>query len=93
MPRYQRIPQEVRDEVLKKIKEDGIAVTEVARQHGVNTKTIYGWLGSKAKEGDPILEINRLKRENEGLTALVGALTVAAARQKKGLPPERWFQN
>ncbi|MDQ3159138.1 MAG: hypothetical protein M3P98_03335, partial [bacterium] len=81
------------DEVLKKIKEDGVAVVEAARQTGVNVKTIYGWLGSKAREGDPILEINRLKRENEGLTALVGALTVAAARQKKGLPPERWFQN
>lgn len=93
MPKYIKIPQETKDEILKKIKDEGASVTDCSRQYGVNVKTIYGWLGSAAKAGSPILEINRLKRENEGLTALVGLLTVAAAKQKKGLPPERWFQS
>lgn len=91
MSGYKRIPQDIKDEILKKIKDEGSTVASCASQYGVHIKTIYGWLGSEAKAGNPILEINRLKKENEGLTALVGALTIAAAKQKKGLPPEHWF--
>ena len=93
MQEFRRIPQDVKDAVLKNIKESGKTVAECAREAGLNSKTVYNWLGAKARAGDPVLEINRLRRENENLTALVGALTIAAAKQKKGLPPERWFQN
>lgn len=92
MPKVTPVAPEIKDEILKKIK-DGAKVIDCSRQYGVHYRTIYGWLAKKAEAGDPVLEINRLKRENEGLTALVGALTIAAAKQKKGLPPERWFAN
>lgn len=90
MPKYPPIATEIKDEILRKVKE-GVRVADCAKQYGIHYKTIYGWLSSKARDGDPILEINRLKKENQGLTELVGLLTVAAAKQKRGLPPERWF--
>ena len=92
MPKYPSIAPEIKDEILKKVKE-GVRVADCTRQYGIHYKTIYSWLSNKARDGDPILEINRLKKENQGLTELVGLLTVAAAKQKRGLPPERWFTN
>ena len=91
MPKY-IIATEIKDEILRKVKE-GVRVADCAKQYGIHCKTIYGWLSNKARAGDPILEINRLKKENQGLAELVGLLAIAAAKQKKGLPPERWFTN
>ena len=91
MPKYPPVALEIKAEILKKIKEEGVTVSDCAKQYGVHHKTIYGWLSKKARDGDPILEINRLKKENAGLAELVGLMTIAAAKQKRGLPPEKWF--
>lgn len=90
MPKYPPIASEIKEEILSKIKQ-GVRVIDCAKQYGIHYKTIYSWLSKKARDGDPILEINRLKKENQGLAELVGLLTIAAAKQKRGLPPEKWF--
>lgn len=90
MPKYPPVALEIKEEIVRKIKE-GAKVADCAKQYGVHYKTIYSWLSKKARDGDPILEINRLKRENQGLAELVGLMTIAAAKQKKGLPPDKWF--
>lgn len=91
MAGYKRIANEIKQEILKKIKEEGAEPKALAAQYGMSHKTIYHWLGDQAKAGNPIAEINRLKKENQGLTALIGALTIAVEKQKKGISPERWF--
>lgn len=78
-----RIPKETKDEILRRIKDEGISTTQAAKEHGVHLKTIYGWLGSTTRKINPILEINKLKRENKELYELIGKVTVELHNQKK----------
>lgn len=80
----QAIPKEIREEVLKRIKEDGIPAAQVARERGLKDSTVYTWLGRKA-EGEPGLrELQKLRRENQTLKYLLGELTAELRKPKKG---------
>jgi len=78
-----RYAKEVKEEVLRKIRE-GQRVLEVARSHVINEMTIRSWLerdtGMTAAE---TLEISRLKRENESLLKIIGQLTYRAELREK----------
>jgi len=80
-----RIASEVRADILRRIKEEAVPVSQAARDHGVSEAAIYRWLG-RGVEGTPTLgELVRLKRENQALCELVGALTLKlSAAQKRG---------
>lgn len=78
-----RYPPEVRREVLEKVR-GGRKVSEVAREHGINEMTVRNWLERETVSGAAeILEVSRLRRENEMLLRIVGQLTFEAERQKK----------
>jgi len=82
---YKAIPKEIRDQILSRIKNDGVTVADAARDAGISTKTIYGWLSQESRTTDcNLLEMNRLKRENQALKELVGTLTFHIEKQKKG---------
>ena len=82
MGRY-RTPKEVKEQVLKRIKEGSVSVSQAAKEHGVSENTIYNWL-SKGLKGQPTLrDFNRLQRENRMLTELVGKLTVKLSHTQK----------
>ena len=68
---------------MKRIKEEGMPVAIVAKEHGVNATTIYGWLGKGVKGMPTLGELVRLKRQNEELLALVGELTLKASQAQK----------
>ncbi len=38
------IPKELKEEIITKIKAEGISGAEAARRYGVNVKNIYRWL-------------------------------------------------
>jgi len=44
-----RIAKEIRDEIINKLKHEGLSVTDAAKQYGISDKTIYNWLGTKAR--------------------------------------------
>lgn len=78
------IPKDIREQILDRIKQGGTSVTEIAQQHGVSSKTIYGWLNRGVNNiNGNILEINRLKKENKELKALLGAFMLQIERGKK----------
>ncbi len=77
------IPKEIKEQVLKRIKDDGIPVSQAANEHGVNPKTVYNWLRGKTVADTSILEISRLKRENRELSEIIGRLTLDFTRSKK----------
>lgn len=83
----QTISKEIKEQILSRIKNDGLPAAQVAREHGISDKTVYGWLAKTAERQPGILEINRLKRENEGLKHLIGLLTVEMHKLKKGRLP------
>lgn len=82
---YKAIPKEIRDQVLSRIKNDGISVAEAAHDAGISVKTVYGWLGHESKLSDcNLVELSRLRRENQGLYELVGKLASQIEKSKKG---------
>ena len=78
------IAKEIREQILGRIKADGLPVAQIAREHGVNPKTVYGWLENEAGSSPGVLGLNRLRRENQALLLLVGRLTAEMEKQKRG---------
>ena len=78
-----RIAPEVREQIINRIKNDGVPAGEAAKEHGISEATIYGWIAKKV-EGQPTLsEIIRLKKENAQLLQLVGEITLKLSESQK----------
>lgn len=78
-----RISNEVREQILKRVKDEGVPVTQAAEEHGVSTYTIYKWL-TKGASGHPSWsEVTKLKKENRALVELLGELTVKLSTAQK----------
>lgn len=78
-----RIAPDVKEQIITRIRKDGVSVAEAAKEHGVNEKTIYSWLGSKAQGAPSMLEYLKLKRENDELLRLVGKITLMLSEAQK----------
>ena len=83
MGTFKFIPKEIREQILKRVKEEGITVLQAAADAGISSKTIYNWMRSKTLSDGSILEISRLKRENKELLEIIGELTHDLKRTKK----------
>lgn len=77
------IPKEIKEQILKRIKEEGITVSQAAVDAGISTKTIYNWMRGSSVKDTSILEISRLKREKKELLEIIGELTHDLKRTKK----------
>ncbi len=62
----QRIPKEIREQVLARIKNDGVTGKQAADEAGISSKTVYGWLADTTVTEPGILELNKLRRESRG---------------------------
>jgi transposase-like protein len=71
-----RISKEIKEQILGRIKNDGVSVSEAAEDHGISVQTIYKWLGATARSSVSLLEHNKLKKENERLKQLLGEITL-----------------
>lgn len=78
-----RIAQDVKEQIINRIKNDGVSVVEVAKDHGVSENTIYGWIAKKTEEQPTVSEIIKLKRENTQLLQLVGEMTLRLSDAQK----------
>ena len=59
MPGFRVIDPRVKAEVMTKVRDEGMSVSEAANTYGVSVKTIYGWLRSGVVDGSK----NNLARE------------------------------
>lgn len=84
MPGYKPIDPAVKAEILDQIRNQGVSVSEAAASHNVSPKTIYTWLKSGVVDNNKnlILELNRLRKENEQLYKLLGRATAELNRPK-----------
>jgi len=80
---FKFIPKDIKEQILTRIKNDGVPVSQAAGEHGVNPKTVYNWLRTKTTGDTSILEISRLKRENRELREIIGTLTYSLSKSKK----------
>jgi transposase-like protein len=78
-----RISNEIKQEVIGKMKNDGIPVSALAESYGISTGTIYKWLGNQAKGSVSLLVHNKVKKENDELKRLIGELTIRMSMEAK----------
>jgi len=79
---FKQIPKTTKEEILLKIK-NGEKVMALASQYGISSKTIYGWLRKEVAPNISLMEVNRLKRENDELKRIIGIITLELERGKK----------
>lgn len=78
-----RLAPEMKEQIINRIKNDGVSVADAAKDHGISDQTIYGWIAKKV-EGQPTLsELLKLKRENAQLLTLVGEMTLKLSETQK----------
>ena len=78
-----KIAPELKEQIINRIKNEGVSVTQAAKDHGVSDVTIYSWIAKKV-DGQPTLSENiKLKRENEQLFKLVGEMTLKLSEAQK----------
>ena len=78
-----RVAKDVKEQILKRVREEGVSVSQVAEEHGVSDKTIYTWLTKGASDNPTWSEIAKLKRENKSLLELVGEMTLKLSETQK----------
>ena len=81
--RGHRISKEIKDQILGRIKNDGVSVQQASEEHGVSTKTIYSWLTKGVSDQPSWSEVAKLKKENAQLKQLLGELTVQMSMSQK----------
>lgn len=77
-------PKELKEEIIGKIKTEGITAVEAAKRYGLDVNNIYRWVsaGAGGTRGN-IWEINRLKRENRELKQIIGEMMFEREKGKK----------
>lgn len=70
-------------EIIKRVTDKGERVPELAREYGVVPKTIYNLLKNKANNHQAVIELAKLKRENEALMTIIGQLVADSKLGKK----------
>lgn len=84
MPKGHRlVSKDVKEQILKRIKEDGLPVSQVAQEHGIKSRAIYQWIQRGVSSPPSILEVAKLRRENQALKELIGELTLEMSVAKK----------
>ena len=85
MPKSRHVIRpDVKEQILKRLREEGVPVAKLAEEHGISTKTIYGWLSRGMTDKQPsTLAYAKLKKENQALKELVGNLTFMLEAEKK----------
>lgn len=78
-----KVSLEVKNQILHRIKEEGVSVGEAASEHGLHPRTIYAWLTKGASLNPSWSEIRKLERENQELLTLIGEITVKLSESQK----------
>ncbi len=77
------VSREVKAQILKRIKDEGLPVAQVAEEHGITPRIIYQWIKRQVVAPPTILEVAKLKRENQALKELIGEITIELHLAKK----------
>jgi transposase-like protein len=78
-----RTAPDVKEQIINRIKNNGVSVVQAATDHGISENTIYGWIAKKTDGQPTVSEIIKLKRENTQLLQLVGEMTLKLSDAQK----------
>jgi len=78
------ISNDLKQQILDRVREGKTTIVEIAKQHGVNVNTVYNWINKSLHEpSGNVLAVSKLKRENTYLKQLLGQLMLDIERGKK----------
>ena len=85
MAKGKAVDSAIKAEVLTKVRDEGMKVSEASVHYGISSKSIYTWLRDGVVNGNAnlILENNRLKKELEQAYGLLGRATAELKRPKR----------
>lgn len=83
MRKIHKVSSDVKEQIVNRIKNEGITLIEASKEHGIAPSTISGWLAKKVTGGVTISQYAKLRRENEELKSLLGELTLEKTRAQK----------
>lgn len=83
MKKGYRIPADVKADILRRVKEEGIPVAQAAKEHGIHEATIYGWMTKGATGAPSWSEFARIQKQNKEPLELVGELTLRLSNTQK----------
>ena len=72
-----------KQEIIKRVTDKGQRAVDLAREFKVDVKIIYNLLKTKANQHQAVLELAKLKRENEALISIIGQLVADGKIGKK----------
>lgn len=72
-----------KEEVIRRVRENGERVPDLAKEFGVAPRSIYNALKKTAGGSSDALEIAKLKREKEALLKIIGELIANERTGKK----------
>ena len=78
-----RIAPDVKEQIINRIKNEGVSVQQAATEHGIATATIYSWIGAKVEGGASVMEVAKLRKEIDELLKMIGLLTVKLSESQK----------
>lgn len=78
-----RIAPEVKEQIINRIKNEGVPVVQAAKEHGISENTIYTWIAKKVEGAPTLSEIIRLKKQNAELFQLLGEITLKLSETQK----------
>lgn len=78
------IKKEIKDEILFRIKNEGLTVSNASEQYGINRRTIYSWLSTSGIINPSSQKIREQHREIDNLYTIIGKLSTELNKLKKG---------
>lgn len=79
----QKIAPDIKEQIINRIKNEGVTVVQAAKDHGIAENTIYAWIAKKVDGGPTNSELIKLKRENDQLKILLGEITLKLSETQK----------
>lgn len=76
------VPKDLREYILKRVKEGNKTVREIAAEHGIGATAIYNWLRHETGSA-PDSQTIRLQKENQLLKQLVAELSLKIRESEK----------
>ena len=80
---YPALTTKQKQEIITKIRDNGEKVSDLAKEYGVWSKTIYNLLKNKVNQPNIALELARVIRERDVLLKVVGELFLENKMNKK----------
>jgi transposase-like protein len=83
MSKKHRVSAEVKVEIIRRIREEGVPIAQAAKEHGIDDSTIYKWLGAGAEGAPTFSEFSRLQKQNKELLQIIGEMTLKLSETQK----------